>query len=117
MLKLILDASSFRLVFIEAAGCCVASHPGVKLQVVLFRFTAANMSKWHGELTQREQELLRIRRDSDTKATELAKMEKILQQTKTLLDKKVESGSDSLGYQENMGLYHKKSLLTSYLTS
>ncbi|XP_070689040.1 coiled-coil domain-containing protein 18 [Pempheris klunzingeri] len=60
------------------------------------------MSKFHGELTQKEQELLKIRRDSDTKAAELVKMEKMLQQTKNLLDKKPEPGSESLGYQENM---------------
>lgn len=65
------------------------------------------MSKYHPELSQREQELLKIRRDSDTKAAELVKMEKMLQQTKNLLDKKTESGSESMGYQENMGLYRK----------
>ena len=64
------------------------------------------MSKYHSELTQREQELLKIRRDSDTKAAQLVKMEKMLQQTKNLLDKKTESGSESMGYQENMGMYH-----------
>ncbi|KAM4574379.1 uncharacterized protein V3H82_009055 [Fundulus diaphanus] len=60
------------------------------------------MSKFHGELTQREQEMLRIRRDSDTKATELAKMEKMLQQTKNMLEKKTDSSVESKGYQENM---------------
>lgn len=71
------------------------------------------MNKYHGELTQREQELLKIRRDSDTKAAELVKMEKMLEQTKNLLDKKTESGSGRMDYQENMGLYHKLNL-TSY---
>lgn len=66
------------------------------------------MSKFDGELTQKEQGLLKIRRDSDTKAAELVKMEKMLQQTKNLLDKKTESSSDSMCYQENMGLYHKQ---------
>nr|XP_046248076.1 uncharacterized protein si:ch73-389b16.1 [Scatophagus argus] len=60
------------------------------------------MSKCHSELTQKEKEMLKIRRDSDTKAAELVKMEKMLQQTKSLLDKKTESGSDSKGFQENM---------------
>lgn len=73
------------------------------------------MNKYHGELTQREQELLKIRRDSDTKAAELVKMEKMLEQTKNLLDKKTESGSGRMDYQENMGLYHKQNL-TSYPT-
>lgn len=62
------------------------------------------MSKYNGELTQREQELLKIRRDSDTKAAELVKMEKMLQQTKDMLDKKTEPGAESMAYQENMGL-------------
>uniref|UniRef100_A0A3Q2CWI3 Si:ch73-389b16.1 n=1 Tax=Cyprinodon variegatus TaxID=28743 RepID=A0A3Q2CWI3_CYPVA len=60
------------------------------------------MSKFHGELTEREQQMLRIRRDSDTKAAELAKMEKMLQQTKNMLEKKTDSSSESKGYQENM---------------
>lgn len=65
------------------------------------------MSKCHSELTQKEQEMLKIRRDSDTKAAELVKMERMLQQTKNLLDKKTESGSKSMGYQENMGECYK----------
>uniref|UniRef100_A0A3P9LMF4 Si:ch73-389b16.1 n=1 Tax=Oryzias latipes TaxID=8090 RepID=A0A3P9LMF4_ORYLA len=60
------------------------------------------MSKCHSELTQQEQGLLKVRRDSDTKAAELAKMEKMLQQTKSLMDKKTESGSDSMAFQENL---------------
>lgn len=72
------------------------------------------MSKYNSELTQREQDLLKIRRGSDAKATELVKMEKMLQQTKNLMDKKTEeSGSESMGYQENMGLYQKQ---TSHFT-
>lgn len=67
------------------------------------------MSKCHSELSQREQELLKIRRDSDTKAAELVKMERMLEQTKSLLDKKKDSASESKGYQENMGMYHKLS--------
>lgn len=63
------------------------------------------MSKCHSELTQQEQGRLKIRRDSDTKAAELAKMEKMLQQTKSLMDKKTESGSDSMAFQENLGRY------------
>uniref|UniRef100_A0A3P9PFR2 Si:ch73-389b16.1 n=1 Tax=Poecilia reticulata TaxID=8081 RepID=A0A3P9PFR2_POERE len=62
------------------------------------------MSRFPGELTQREQELLRIRRDSDTKAAELAKMEKMLQQTKNMMEKKTDSGLESKGYQENMAV-------------
>lgn len=65
------------------------------------------MSKYHGELSKREQDLLKIRRDSDTKAAELVKMERMMQQTKNLMEKKTESSTDSMGYQENMGLYHK----------
>lgn len=99
----------------EVVGCCLAGHSELwsyTEQVVLFRFLSLNMSKFHSELTQREQDLLKIRRDSDTKAAELVKMEKMLEQTKNLFDKKTESGSDSMGYQENMGLYHKQNILT-----
>ncbi|KAK5930189.1 hypothetical protein CgunFtcFv8_026449 [Champsocephalus gunnari] len=60
------------------------------------------MSNVHSELTPRQRELLKIRRDSDTKAAELVKMEKMLQQTKDLLDRKTESCSDSMDLQENM---------------
>ncbi|CAL1593169.1 unnamed protein product [Knipowitschia caucasica] len=60
------------------------------------------MSKYNNDLTQREQELLKIRRDSDTKAAELSKMEKMLEQTKSLLDKKSESGAESKDLEENM---------------
>lgn len=63
------------------------------------------MSGCHSELSQRERELLKIRRDSDSKAAELVKMEKMLQQTKDLMDKKTQSGTEKMGYQENMGLY------------
>ncbi|KAM9831305.1 uncharacterized protein ACB057_013011 [Neosynchiropus ocellatus] len=60
------------------------------------------MSQFQGELTPREQQLLKIRRDSDTKAAELAKMEKMLQQTKDMMEKKTDTGSGSLDLQENM---------------
>lgn len=46
--------------------------------------------------------MLKIRRDSDTKAAELAKMEKMLQQTKDMMEKKTDAGSGSLDLQENM---------------
>lgn len=71
-----------------------------------FRAFTFNMSNFHSELTPKQRELLKIRRDSDTKAAELVKMEKMLQQTKDLLDRKTESCSDSMDLQENMGLYH-----------
>ncbi|XP_046906000.1 coiled-coil domain-containing protein 18 [Hypomesus transpacificus] len=54
-----------------------------------------DMNRFRGELTEKEQELLKIRRDSDTKACELAKMEKMLQETKGLLDKKSETSAES----------------------
>ncbi|CAG05646.1 unnamed protein product [Tetraodon nigroviridis] len=60
------------------------------------------MSKPRSELTQREQDLLKFRRDSDTKAAELVKMERMLEQTKSLMDKKREPALDCTGYQENM---------------
>ncbi|TWW57476.1 uncharacterized protein si:ch73-389b16.1 [Takifugu flavidus] len=60
------------------------------------------MSKHHSELGQREQDLLKFRRDSDTTAAELVKMEKMLEQTKSLMEKKREPTLDCTGYQENM---------------
>ncbi|KAM9796104.1 uncharacterized protein si:ch73-389b16.1 [Syngnathus acus] len=50
------------------------------------------------ELSPRERELLKIRRDSDSKATQLLKMEKLMQQTKDLMDKRSEPDK----VQENM---------------
>ncbi|XP_054645600.1 coiled-coil domain-containing protein 18 [Dunckerocampus dactyliophorus] len=63
-------------------------------------FRSADMDKCDDQLSPRERELLRIRRDSDTKAAQLVKMEKLLQQTKDLMDKKTESGCEKA--QENM---------------
>lgn len=62
------------------------------------------MSRYNSELSQREQEMLKIRRDSDTKAAELVKMEKMLEHTKGLMDKKKEPAVDSRGYQDNLGI-------------
>ncbi|XP_061680707.1 uncharacterized protein si:ch73-389b16.1 isoform X1 [Syngnathoides biaculeatus] len=42
------------------------------------------------EPSPRERELLKIRRDSDSKAAQLLKMEKVMQQTKDLMDKRSE---------------------------
>ncbi|CAL8394016.1 unnamed protein product [Boreogadus saida] len=55
-----------------------------------------------GDLTDREQGQLKMRRDSDTKAAELVKMEKMLQQTKGMFEKKAESSSETKNYEENM---------------
>ncbi|KAM3619374.1 uncharacterized protein V6R79_007072 [Siganus canaliculatus] len=55
------------------------------------------------ELSQREKDLLKIRRDSDTKAAELVKMEKMMERTKSLMEKKTEPSTDSsMGYKDNM---------------
>lgn len=72
------------------------------------------MSKHHSELGQREQDLLKFRRDSDTKAAELVKMEKMLEQTKSLMEKKREPALDCTGYQENMGKDHKEKFVASH---
>ena len=92
--------------------CCVAgrSVSACEIEFLLYcflDFKSLKMSKYHSELSKREQDLLKIRRDSDTKAAELVKMERMMQQTKNLMEKKTESSTDSMGYQENMGLYHK----------
>lgn len=50
------------------------------------------MSKCRVELSDMELELLRLRRDSNTKASQLNQMEETLKETKGLLDKKSEIG-------------------------
>lgn len=74
------------------------------------------MSRYNSELSQREQEMLKIRRDSDTKAAELVKMEKMLEHTKGLMDKKKEPAADSKGYQDNMGMRLARFALFSALS-
>ncbi|XP_029563565.1 coiled-coil domain-containing protein 18 isoform X1 [Salmo trutta] len=56
-----------------------------------------DMNKVQGELSEREQQMLLIRRESDTKALQLSKMEKMLAETRGKLDKKTESGTESKG--------------------
>ncbi|XP_071202064.1 coiled-coil domain-containing protein 18-like isoform X1 [Salvelinus alpinus] len=56
-----------------------------------------DMNKVQGELSEREQQMLLIRRDSDTKALQLSKMEKMLAETRGKLYKKTESGTESKG--------------------
>ena len=82
---------------------CLAEHPAGEMS-----------SKGRlGDLTDREQDQLKMRRDSDTKAAELVKMEKMLQQTKGIFEKKAESSSETKNYEENMGLYlHSYALCT-----
>ncbi|KAI4900085.1 hypothetical protein NFI96_027156, partial [Prochilodus magdalenae] len=53
-----------------------------------------DMNKYRGELSEREKDLLLIRRASGAKASQLAQMEKMLQETKGMLDKKNETGTD-----------------------
>ncbi|XP_045562401.1 uncharacterized protein [Salmo salar] len=55
------------------------------------------MNKVQSELSEREQQMLRIRRDSVTKAFQLSKMEKMLAETRGKLDKKTEPGTESKG--------------------
>lgn len=58
----------------------------------LFRQLSSEMSKCRVELSDMELELLRLRRDSNTKASQLNQMEETLDETKGLLDKKSEMG-------------------------
>lgn len=51
---------------------------------------SSEMSKCRVELSDMELELLRLRRDSNTKASQLVQMEETLKETKGLLDKKSE---------------------------
>lgn len=65
------------------------------------------MNKVQGELSEREQQMLLIRRESDTKTLQLSKMEKMLAETRGKLDKKTEPGTESKGRdnRDDMGLY------------
>ena len=79
------------------------------------RQLTGDMNRFRGELTEKDRELLKIRRDSDTKACELAKMEKMLQETKGLLDKKSESSSAE-SKTDDMGLYRLLAVRLSVLS-
>lgn len=59
---------------------------------MFFRQLSSEMSKCRVELSDMELELLRLRRDSNTKASQLNQMEETLKETKGLLDKKSEIG-------------------------
>lgn len=69
------------------------------------------MNKYRGELSEREKELLLIRRASGAKASQLAQMEKMLQETKGMLDKKNEISAEKKPCGDTMGLYHRYSSL------
>lgn len=59
---------------------------------LFFRQLSSEMSKCRVELSDMELELLRLRRDSNTKASQLNQMEETLKETRGLLDKKSEMG-------------------------
>ncbi len=63
------------------------------------------MSKCKKELSERERERLLIRRASGANASQLAHMEKMLQETKGLLEKKTETETESKACDDTMGLY------------
>lgn len=69
------------------------------------------MNKCRSELSEKERELLRIRRASGTKASQLAQMEKMLQETKSMLEKKDEMGMKKEACGDTMGLYHSLFLI------
>ncbi|MCI4375485.1 hypothetical protein PGIGA_G00109970 [Pangasianodon gigas] len=60
------------------------------------------MNKFRGELSEKERELLKIRRASGAKASQLAQMEKMLQETKSMMDKKTEMGTEKNICGDNM---------------
>ncbi|GAA6101542.1 coiled-coil domain-containing protein 18 [Tachysurus ichikawai] len=60
------------------------------------------MSKPWSELSEKERELLKIRRTSGAKASQLAQMEKMLQETKSMIDKKTEMGTEGNPFEDNM---------------
>lgn len=64
------------------------------------------MNKIRGELSEKEKDLLKIRRASGAKASQLAQMEKMLQETKSKMDKKTEMATEKNTCEDVMGLYH-----------
>ncbi|XP_051563615.1 coiled-coil domain-containing protein 18-like [Myxocyprinus asiaticus] len=60
------------------------------------------MSKCKKELSERERELLLIRRVSGANASQLVQMEKMLQETKGLMEKKTETESESKACEDTM---------------
>lgn len=64
------------------------------------------MNKFRAELSEKERELLMIRRASGAKASQMAQMEKMLQETKTMMDKKTEMATEKNTSEDNMGQYH-----------
>lgn len=62
------------------------------------------MNKCRVELSDMELELLRLRRDSSSKASQLSQMETTLKETKGMLDKKSE-----------MGMHWYRSLMKDYI--
>uniref|UniRef100_A0A3B1J749 Si:ch73-389b16.1 n=1 Tax=Astyanax mexicanus TaxID=7994 RepID=A0A3B1J749_ASTMX len=66
------------------------------------------MNKYRGELSERERELLLIRRASGAKASQLAQMEKMLQETKGMLDKKSEMSTEKKSCGDSMSELEEK---------
>lgn len=65
------------------------------------------MNKLRSELSEKERELLKMgNRVSGGKASQLAQMEKMLKETKSMMDKKTETGAERNPFEDNMGLYH-----------
>lgn len=62
------------------------------------------MSKCKKELSEKERERLLIRRASGANASQLAHMEKMLQETKGLLEKKTEADSEIKACGDTMGM-------------
>ena len=82
---------------------CVCAHPCTCARL---RLLTEDMSKYHSELSEREKDLLLIRRASGAQSSQLAQMEKMLTQTKGLLDKKTEMGMEGKPCEgDTMGLY------------
>lgn len=57
------------------------------------RQLSSEMNACREELSDMEKELLQLRRDSSSKATQLSQMEETLQETRGMLDKKSEMGT------------------------
>lgn len=69
---------------------------GSKLHVLLFVFlirqAKLEMDQYKEELSKMEKEIIHLKRDGESKSMQLSQLDMILDQTKTELEKKINSG-------------------------
>lgn len=75
-----------------------------------------DVDKCRGELSERDKELLLMRRASGAQATQLEKMEKMLSETRGMLDKKTETGTEGKASEgDTMGRYQHSNFIHFHL--